>query len=77
MRNEDIAFPAYLSTFLDERTAALEDELRRATAEEPPALSEEDSRERAEVQRRLLEKLGILSEVEELYEINQRSRSQA
>lgn len=71
MRNEDIAFPANVTAFLDERSAARDEELAQENADELPLLTDEEVEERAAVTRRLLDKLGILSEVEELRKIDQ------
>jgi hypothetical protein len=68
-RNEDIAFPVYLSKFLDERSAAIDGELFQPMPEEPSLETDEDAEKRAAINRRILEKLGILSEVEELHEL--------
>lgn len=75
VRNEDIALPPSLVRFLDERSAALEEERVQPLPGEPPVESAEDAEKRAEINRRILEKLGILSEIEELQELYaQRSR---
>lgn len=76
VRNDGIAFPAYLPRFLDERSAVLEEEFLRPVAQVPPVLSDEDAELHTAATRRLLEKLGILSEVAELYEIAQRNRTE-
>jgi hypothetical protein len=75
VRNEDIALPPALIRFLDERSAALDEERGRPLPGDPAAESAEDAERRAAINRRIVEKLGILSEVEELQELdNQRSR---
>jgi hypothetical protein len=76
VRNEDIALPASLVKFLDERSAAIEGDRVEPAPEEPPVDTPEVAKKRAEIKRRALEKLGILSEVEELQKLDAaRSRS--
>jgi hypothetical protein len=76
VRNEEIALPASLTRFLDERAAAVEDDLAEPLPGEPPVDTPKDAEKRAEINRRILEKLGILSEVEELQKLDaKRSRS--
>ena len=72
VRNEEIALPPALTRFLDERSAAWEEERAQPVPGEPPVESAEDAEKRAEINRRILEKLGILSEVEELQELDAR-----
>ena len=71
VRNEYIAFPAYVPAFLEQRSAARDEELAQENADELPLLKDEEVEERAAITRRLLEKLGILSEVEELRKFDQ------
>jgi hypothetical protein len=75
VRNEEIALPPALIRFLEERAAALEDDLVEPLPGEPPTETPKDAEKRAEINRRILEKLGILSEVEELQKLDaKRSR---
>jgi hypothetical protein len=74
VRNEDIALPASLVRFLDERSAAWDEERDQPLPGEPPVESAEDAEKRAEINRRILEKLGILSEAEELQELDAQRR---
>lgn len=66
-RNEDIAFPPSVLMFIEERAAALENELFEPMARAHLVESEQDAKKRIEIQRRILKKLGILSEAEELH----------
>lgn len=72
VRNDGISLPASALQFLDERSTVLRERYLRSLDEAPMTLSDEEAELRAKVMRRLLDKLGILSEVEELNGIRAR-----
>lgn len=66
-RNEDIALPPSVLTFIEERSAVLDKELFEPMAHARLVEADADAKKRIEIQRRILKKLGILSEAEELH----------
>jgi hypothetical protein len=70
VRNEEIVLPPALTSFLDERYTAVQEEFLQPLPEDLPVVTYEAAEKQADVNRRLLEKLGILSEVEEIQKLD-------
>jgi hypothetical protein len=72
MQNPDVPFPDALLGFLDERAAAVRD----VSYEDYAVLATDDEvQERAQIVRRLYDKLGILAEMEELWRLDAKRRA--
>ena len=70
VRNDGIPIPPFLPRFLEERSEAIEKEFLENSNGGFVPLTDEEVAERAKIQKRILEKLGISAEVEELQNLN-------
>lgn len=67
MRNDNLQIPEALLRFLDERTAV---DRKPSSETYDLAATDDEVKARADIARRILQKLGILEEMEELWKLD-------